>query len=112
MLPSLVVLKFTQSHCMKWYEQTKLVSWYFEPSQAQRITSGLKQISVCLLFTLHSSHQPTISPKNTKSVPTQSSPEIVIIMYSLKLKERLLIRQNRTEPANFRATYNNTTENS
>ena len=50
---------------------TELVSWYFEPSQPQRITSGLKQTSICLLFTLHTSHQTINSPKTTKSVLTQ-----------------------------------------
>ena len=48
-----------------------LVSWYFEPSQPQRITSGLKQTSICLPFTLHTSHQTTDSLKTTKSVLTQ-----------------------------------------
>ena len=48
-----------------------LVSWYFEPSQPQQITSGLKQNQICLLFTLHTSHQTTNSQKNTKSIPTQ-----------------------------------------
>ena len=32
-------------------ERLFLVNWYFEPGQPQRITSGLKQTSVCLLFT-------------------------------------------------------------
>ena len=48
-----------------------IVSWYFEPSQPQRITSGLKQTSICLLFTMHTNHQTTNSLKTTKSVPTQ-----------------------------------------
>ena len=39
--------------------EISLVSWYFESSQPQRITSGLKQTSVYLLFTLHTSHQNT-----------------------------------------------------
>ena len=38
-------------------------TWYFEPSQPQRITSGLKQTSICLLFTLHTSHQTTTFQK-------------------------------------------------
>ena len=38
---------------------SQLVSWYFEPSQPQRITLGLKQTSIRLLFTLHTSHQTT-----------------------------------------------------
>ena len=49
----------------------KLISWYFEPSQPQRITSGLKQTSICLLFSLHTSHQTTYFPQTTKSVLTQ-----------------------------------------
>ena len=44
-----------------------LVSWYFEPSQPQRITSELKQTSVCLLFTLRSSKHKF--PKNHKISP-------------------------------------------
>ena len=33
-------------------------SWYFEPSQPQRIISGLEQCSICLLFfTQHASHR-------------------------------------------------------
>ena len=51
--------------------QIQLVSWYFEPSQPQRITSGLKQTSIHLLFTLHTSHQTTNRPKTTKSALTQ-----------------------------------------
>ena len=43
----------------------KLVFW------AKRITSGLKQTSIRLLFTLHTSHETTNSLKNTKSVLTQ-----------------------------------------
>ena len=50
---------------------TVVVCWYFEPSQPQWITPGLKQTSICILFTLHTSHQTTNSPKTTKSVPTQ-----------------------------------------
>ena len=49
----------------------QLVSWYFEPSLLQQITSGLKQSSISLLFTLHTSHQTTNSLKTTKSVLTQ-----------------------------------------
>ena len=48
-----------------------LVSWYFKSSQPQWTTSGLKQTSICLLFTLHTSHQTTNSQKNKKSVLTQ-----------------------------------------
>ena len=50
----------------------KLVSWYFEPSQPQRMTSGLKQIFN--LSPIYSAHviKPQILPKNpTESVPTQ-----------------------------------------
>ena len=43
--------------------ERELVSWYFEPSQPQRITSELKQTSICLLFTLHTSHQAKIFQK-------------------------------------------------
>ena len=46
------------------------VSWYFEPSQPQRITSGLKQTSICLSFTLHTSQQTTNSLKTTISPNT------------------------------------------
>ena len=50
----------------------RLVSyWYFEPSQPQRVISGLKQTSISLLFTLQTSHQITNSPQTTKSVKTQ-----------------------------------------
>ena len=49
----------------------KEVSWYFEPSQPQRITSRL-ECSICLLFTLHASHQTTDYPETTKLVPTQT----------------------------------------
>ena len=52
-------------------DEEKLVSWYFEPSQSQRVTSGLKETSICLLFTLHASHQATDFQKITKSVPTR-----------------------------------------
>ena len=41
-------------------------SWYFEPSQPQRITSGLKKTSIYLLFTMHTSHQTTNSPKTRR----------------------------------------------
>ena len=44
----------------------ELVSWYSETCQPQRITSGLKQNSIWHLFTMHTSHQTTNSPKNTK----------------------------------------------
>ena len=49
----------------------KEVSWYFGPSQPQWITSQLK-FSICLLFTLHTSHQTTNYPQTTKSVLTQT----------------------------------------
>ena len=49
----------------------EFVSWYFEPSLPQKTTSGLKQTSICLLFTLHTSHQTTNSSKTTKSFLTQ-----------------------------------------
>ena len=48
-----------------------LVGWYFEPSQPQRITSGAKKTSVCLLFTLYTNYQTTNFLKPTKSVLTQ-----------------------------------------
>ena len=48
-----------------------LVIWYFEPCLPQRITSGPKETSICLLFTLHTSHQTTNSLKNTQLVLTQ-----------------------------------------
>ena len=48
-----------------------LVSWYFESSQPQRITSGLKQTSICLLFTLQTNHQTKNHPETTKTVTTQ-----------------------------------------
>ena len=43
--------KQTISHTLAVPDSTDVVSWYFEPSQPQRITSGLKQTSICLLFT-------------------------------------------------------------
>ena len=54
-----------------------LVSWYFEPSQPQRITSGLKQTSICLLFThlvIYSSHESSnhkfpLKKKRSKNQP-------------------------------------------
>ena len=49
-----------------------LNSWHFEPSQPQRITSGLKQTSICLPFTqvsyLHKSSN-HIFPKKHKISP-------------------------------------------
>ena len=49
-------------------------SWNFEPSQPQRITSGLKQTSIHLLFTLHTSHQTTNSPpKNTNNISPETN---------------------------------------
>ena len=59
------------SHTKKGWRSGWLVSWYFEPSQPQWITSGLKQTSICLLFTLHTRHQTTNSPKTTESVLTK-----------------------------------------
>ena len=53
-------------------EEGGLVSWYFEPSHPQRITSGLRQVSVCLL--LHICTQVIkqyILNNNNKSVPTE-----------------------------------------
>ena len=41
------------------------------PVKPQWITQGLKETSVCLLFTMHTNHQTANSPKNTKSVPKQ-----------------------------------------
>ena len=55
--------------CVWVFCKKKKVSWYFEPSQPQRITSGLKQSSVCLLFTLHTSHQTKNSLKKHKISP-------------------------------------------
>ena len=65
----LVKKKHTKKQSFK--DNSKLVNWYFEPSQLQRIISGLKQASICLLLTLHTSHRITNSLKTTKSVPTQ-----------------------------------------
>ena len=45
-------------------------SYYFELSQPQRITSGLKTNFSLLPTTLHTSHQTTDSPKPTKPVLT------------------------------------------
>ena len=45
---------------------SQLISWYFEPSQPQRITSRLKT-----MFNLSPSHQTTNYPWTTKSVLTQ-----------------------------------------
>ena len=53
------------------WAKSQLVSWYFEASQPQRITSALNQTSMCLLFTLHTRHQTTNFPNTIKSVPTQ-----------------------------------------
>ena len=53
------------------FPRCKLLSWYFEPSQPQRITSGLKLTSICLLLTLYTNCQTTNSLKTTKSVLTQ-----------------------------------------
>ena len=47
------------------------VTWYSEPSQPQWITPGIKQTSICPLFTMQTSHQTSKSPKTTKSVSTQ-----------------------------------------
>ena len=61
------------SHTM---DTNELVSWYFEPSQPQRITSTLKQTSICLLL-IYFSHKSTNhkffkkKKKNTKSILTQ-----------------------------------------
>ena len=53
---------------------TMLVSGYFEPSQPQRITPGLRQTSICLLF-IDYAHKTPIhkfsAKNNNKSVPTQ-----------------------------------------
>ena len=65
-------LTATESGTFLEKDLTTTVSYrYFEPSQPQKITSGLKQTSICLLFTLHTSHQTTNSLKPTKSVLTQ-----------------------------------------
>ena len=55
----------------QWQRISLLESWYFEPSQPQRITSGLKQSSICLPFTMHVSHQITNFQKTLKSVLAQ-----------------------------------------
>ena len=60
-------LTATESGTFLEKDLTTTVSYrYFEPSQPQRITSGLKQTSICLLFTLHTSHQTTNSPIKRK----------------------------------------------
>ena len=51
------------------------VCWHFEPCHPQRITSGLKQTSTCLLFTHHTSHQTINYLKTTKSVLTHATEE-------------------------------------
>ena len=57
-LPSLLpLLHHICTACMD--SQLQSVSWYFETSQLQQITSGLKQMSISLLPTLHTSHQTT-----------------------------------------------------
>ena len=50
-------------------QASQLVSWYFEPSQPQRITSGLK--AMFSLFVIYSARKSPNYPKTTKSVPTQ-----------------------------------------
>ena len=40
-------------------EDSQSVSWYFVPSQPQRLHHSQKQCSICLPFTLHASHQTT-----------------------------------------------------
>ena len=48
---------------------TRLFCWYFEPSQPQRITSGLKQTSICLpIYYAHKSSNHKFS-KNHKISP-------------------------------------------
>ena len=53
--------------------ERELVSWYFEPSHPQRITLGLKQTSICLLFTLHTSHQTTNSIKKKHEISPETN---------------------------------------
>ena len=51
---------------------SELVIWYFEPSQTQRITSGLKLTSICLLFnSAHKSSNYTFSNKHKISPDTK-----------------------------------------
>ena len=69
---STIFHKMKRKDCPLSDQHCKLVSWYSEPSQPQQITSGLKQTSICLLFTLHAGHQTTNSPKTTKSVLKQT----------------------------------------
>ena len=56
---------------LNWQQVGKSVSRHFEPSQPKRITSGLKQTTICLLFTLHSSHKNHKFSETTKSVLAQ-----------------------------------------
>ena len=64
---------------------TRLFCWYFEPSQPQRITSGLKQTSICLpIYYAHksSNHKLSINHKIShdtnlhKTKQTQTSDKI------------------------------------
>ena len=64
-------LLFRSSFLCRCWRVSYLVSWYFEPSQPQRLTSELKQTLIYLLFSLHTSHQTTNSLKTTKSVLTE-----------------------------------------
>ena len=68
---------------------TFLVSWYFEPSQPQRITTRLKY-SICLLFTLQTSHQTTNYPKTTKSVLTQTHTKQTTTTTKSNIKHKIL----------------------
>ena len=65
----------------------QLVSWYFEPSQPQRITSGLKTNLICLLVILHTSHRTINSQKSTKSVSTQITQDIHIQTQNTKFSK-------------------------
>ena len=61
------------------------MSWYFEPSQPQRITSGLKQTSICPQFTPHTSHQTTNSLKTTN----QSFHKFICIKTYANIKHKI-----------------------
>ena len=64
--------KQNESQCESFMQNVTvsyLVGWYFEPSQPQRITSGLKQTSIRLSFTMHTSHHTTNSPESIRISP-------------------------------------------
>ena len=53
-----------------------LVSWYSELSQPQRVTSGLKQTSVCLLFTLDTSSNQKTKQKSLENYKISSDTDL------------------------------------